>query len=651
MQIKSLKLINFKGVRSFGMIADGKNVNISGGNATGKTTIFDAFTWLLFGKDSTNRADFQIKTLDESGAVAQSGIEHSVEGVFVVGDDELILKRVFKENWVTKRGSAEAKFSGNETVYYIDDVPSNAGAYSAKIKDLVDEGVFKLLTSPTYFNEQLHWQDRRKILMEVCGDLPDSEVIAVEEKLAALPDILGNRKLEDHCAVIKEKRKKINEERGKLPERIDENIKAIEELPEFDEHETAGRLLTLRNEKNGLEKEKVTIEEGGAVAEKNTNIAEIDLEMTDLKTEHERKDNAELSEKLEEAGKLHLKEIESTGPISSFRLQIETNTGELERLNTKAEMLRGQWQEIDTREFEFTQETVCPTCKQDMPEDELATAREEALKSFNGVKADQLTDNVNEGKANKARIEELEQLNVELEKKQLEAEKHRKGIVDKRTAFKTEIEKLKADEIPVEDIPEWKDALERKKALETEILGLKQDTRSAVAAIDLKIKSSTSTIEEVETEKARAGEKKARQTRIEELEAKEKELATELEKLDSELFLTELFIKTKVNLLEDRINAKFEHARFKLFDVQINQGIKECCETTFQGIPYSGGLNNAARISVGLDIIRALSKHYEFTAPVFIDNAEAVVELPKIDSQVIALYVKGDDEGLRHETL
>ena len=68
MNIKINKLIlqNFKGIKALEISAEGENLNIYGDNATGKTTVFDAFTWLLFGKDSLGRSDFGIKTQDEN---------------------------------------------------------------------------------------------------------------------------------------------------------------------------------------------------------------------------------------------------------------------------------------------------------------------------------------------------------------------------------------------------------------------------------------------------------------------------------------------------------------------------------------------------------------------------------------------------------
>jgi hypothetical protein len=52
---------------------------------------------------------------------------------------------------------------------------------------------------------------------------------------------------------------------------------------------------------------------------------------------------------------------------------------------------------------------------------------------------------------------------------------------------------------------------------------------------------------------------------------------------------------------------------------------------------------------VGMDIIKTLQEHYGFTVVVFIDNRESIVELPKMDCQVISLIVSAEDKTLRIE--
>ena len=137
-------------------------------------------------------------------------------------------------------------------------------------------------------------------------------------------------------------------------------------------------------------------------------------------------------------------------------------------------------------------------------------------------------------------------------------------------------------------------------------------------------------------------------TRTEELQAEERKLAAEFEELEQQLYLTEEFVRTKVRMLEDKINSKFKLARFKLFNTLVNGGIEECCETTFQGVPYSN-LNNGARLNIGLDIINTLADHYGFAPPVWLDNAEGVTNILPTKGQQIRLIVSAQDKKLRVE--
>ncbi|NLL89347.1 MAG: hypothetical protein GX228_10610, partial [Firmicutes bacterium] len=155
-------------------------------------------------------------------------------------------------------------------------------------------------------------------------------------------------------------------------------------------------------------------------------------------------------------------------------------------------------------------------------------------------------------------------------------------------------------------------------------------------------------IQALEQAKARFEARESGLKRIEELKAEERKLAAEYEELERQLYLTEEFIRTKVRLLEEKINSKFKLARFKLFNTLVNGGIEECCETTFQGIPYSN-LNNGARLNIGLDIINTLAEHYGFEAPIFVDNAEAVTQLIPTTGQQIRLIVSAQDKKLRIE--
>ncbi|MFH1743771.1 MAG: ATP-binding protein, partial [bacterium] len=159
MRLLGLYIQNFKGIKGFMFEPNGKNANLYGDNATGKTTIADAFSWLLFGKDSAGQAVFAIKPLDADNNEIHN-LETSVEGKFEIQGKTVALRKVFKEKWTKPRGKAKAEFSGHTTDHYVDGVPVTAGEYKQRVGEIGDEELFKILTDPSYFNEGLHWEKR-----------------------------------------------------------------------------------------------------------------------------------------------------------------------------------------------------------------------------------------------------------------------------------------------------------------------------------------------------------------------------------------------------------------------------------------------------------------------------------------------------------
>ncbi|WP_231701773.1 ATP-binding protein [Crassaminicella thermophila] len=226
--IKSLRLKNFKGIKDMS-IDFGRITNIYGENATGKTTIADAFTWLLFDKDSKDRTAFDIKTLDKSGNVIH-GLEHEVTGVLNVDGTDITLSKIYKEKWTRKRGQAESQFTGHETLYSIDDVPVKKSEYQKKINEIINENIFKLITSPLYFSTKMKWQDRRNVLLEIIGDITSERIVNYKADLRPLEQLLGDKDIDTLKKSISAKKKRLNDEIKSIPYRIDELNNSIQEL-------------------------------------------------------------------------------------------------------------------------------------------------------------------------------------------------------------------------------------------------------------------------------------------------------------------------------------------------------------------------------------------------------------------------------------
>jgi len=649
MKLINLKLSNFKGIRKFELRTDGKDVSIMGDNASGKTTIFDSFAWLLFGKDSLNRADFEIKTLGPDGE-PEHGLEHIVEAVLELEDgSRLALKKVYMEKWTKKRGSATAEFTGHTTDHFVDGVPVQKKEYDARIAEIADEQIFRLLTDPRYFNEVLHWQKRRELLLEVCGDVSDAEVIASKKELSKLADILGNRTIEQHRKVIQARRSEINKELEKIPVRIDEVKRGLPNIDDItNPDELPNDIAKLREELKVKQEELAQAKAGGQVAEKTKELRMIEAQIMDLRNRHRQALDEKLAGKSDERVKLQNEINRLKVDIDAKNRTIQYNESEIKSLEEKMEKLRADWREANAQQFEFEQDEVCPACGQPLPTEKLQDAKEKAEAQFNKAKAEKLEAISAEGKRLKdmktASEENLAYVRRELEKAKAELVE----IEKKEAALKAEIDSIMQGAQPVESTPEYAQMQERIMKIREDIANMQADSNTAIMAIQKEIDTLTDAIRALEQAAARIEARKNGEKRIEDLKAEERKLAAEYEDLEQQLYLTDEFIRTKVKLLEDKINSKFKMARFKLFNTLVNGGIEETAETMYNGVPYSN-LNNGARLNIGLDIINTLADHYGFAPPVWLDNAESVTDILPTKGQQIRLIVSAADKKLRIE--
>jgi predicted nucleic acid-binding Zn-ribbon protein len=649
MKILNLTLRNFKGINNFELNTNGQDVNAFGDNATGKTTLADAFMWLLFGKDSQNRSDFEIKTLGPDGE-PEHGLEHMVEAILELEDgSHLSLKKVYMEKWTKKRGSAMAEFTGHTTDHYIDGVPVQKKEYDARIAEIADESIFRLLTDPRYFNEVLHWQKRRELLLEVCGDVSDAEVIAIKKDLAKLGDILGNRTIEQHRKVVQARRSEINKELEKIPVRIDEVTRNLPDVSDIaNESELPNDIAKLREQLQAKQEELAQAKAGGQVAEKTKELRTLESRLIELQNEHRRQIDEKVVGKRALLSAVQSNINRLSTDVESMSRKCDIITAEIKALEVRMDSLRKKWHEVNNQEFEFEHETVCPTCGQTLPTDSLEAARLKALEDFNRSKAEKLeTINADGQRLKQAKVAAEQSLTTAMH----EAEKARRELAEseqKEASIKLEIDSIMQGSESVESTKEYATVQERIMKIREDIANMQADSNTAIMAIQKEIDTLTDAITVLEQAAARLEARKNGEKRIEELKADERRLAAEFEDIEQQLYLTEEFIRAKVQLLEGKINSKFRMARFKLFDVQVNGAISETCETTFNGVPYSN-LNNGARLNIGLDIINTLSEHFGFAPPVWLDNAESVTDILPTKGQQIRLIVSEKDKKLRIE--
>lgn len=623
--INRLHLKNFKGIKDFTFEPMGQNASILGKNGTGKSTIMDAFFYLLFGKDSHDKADFQLKPVSADGLEIHN-LETEVEAQLYINQKLITLKKVFREKWTVKKGTTAKEHTGHTTKHYVDDVPKSKTEYDKFIDGIIDINAFKLVTNPLEFNN-LHWTGRQQILLDVCGVVSDQDVIDSDDSLAALGDILGDCGIDDHRKKVKEQQKKINDDLKEIPARIDELKNSIKNSEKPDQKERD----LLDKELAGYQEKLRDIKSNERLSQLKVELNEVNAEITKIKSEADQKQA--------EARKPILAVIEK---LEADRIAAETSIGELESkiqkdedrnryANEAKKELLNEWYKEDAKRPKNNDS--CPTCGQDLPEDQI----NKAIEKFNQHKAEAL-----------AKIEEkgtLHKVHIEQRGKDIAAAK--KKVADLSAiiiGFDATLEKKK-EALESVSVPVDVEGLEKKKdALESQIGALKNGSAVQEENEQRHIDEAQAKIDAWNQVEAAWRSSGAARKRIVALEKSEKDLAEEYEELAGQIHMIERFTVQKVSMLEGNINSKFKLARFKMFKEQINGGIEECCEVLHNGVPFNHGLNSAAQVNVGLDIIDTLSNHYGFRGPIFVDNAEGVNQILPIDTQVISLVVSGDEK-------
>jgi len=649
-ELKQIVMHNFKGVKDLTINFIG-NMNIYGDNATGKTSILDAFLWCLFNKNSQNVTSFNVKPLLPDGSELHNQ-EYSVELVFEIDGDEKSFKKVLKENWSRKRGSNETEFSGHTTDYYINSVPVQEKLYKAEVAKLADEEIFKMITNLYYFNQNLSWQKRRQILLELVGNVSDADVIASNKNLKPLLAELEKKTVDELLAIVTNSKKKINDQLKAIPIKIDELSKIdYSEIDGLSINSINDRLSNLEIKRDEL----IALKSNGDTANQ---LLQIENERLRIENEIARLRNftstkqIKLDEIASEGRSLKLKHQSATDRMNDLNRSIDNAKKEIESLEKtidsyiekKEELLQQYYSEFDK---EFVVDN-CSYCGQPLPDHKAEELREK----FNLTKSNTLEKIVADGKSLNVKMKEIEEKIAVQEAIIKNSEKELDEVIEQAKALKVQIDAKAEEWKRVNAEPESNPNQAKIDELDTKLAELIMQKR------DLQTNTSFNREDELEAVRneitslnrklAMFDLKKQNDLRIRELSEEEQFLTEQYEKEDNLHKLCEEFITTKASLLEDKVNSQFEFVKFKLFETQINGGIKEICDATVNGVPYSD-LNHAMQVNAGLDIIQALHKVYNVKAPVFIDNAESITQIKPIDTQIIRLVVSEADKKLRFE--
>lgn len=628
---------------------------ICGDNGLGKSRHFDAFCWLLFGKDSQNRADYELRTYDEQHRPLHH-CECSVEATLYIDGEPLTIKREWTEKWVKPRGQVEEEFKGNEAKFTWNGTPVNKTEYTKRVKDvIIDDGLFRMITNPHYFPIIMTWQQQREVLMQIAGTKSDYEIAADNDDFKALLDELSGKSLSDFRKEIAATKKKLKEEADAIPTRIDEVQRNMPESEDWEAisaeikqkkdditqidrqlQDSANRDETKRKERNDI---------NCAIYEAQAEQQEI-VRQAKAKAQEECDKANEYRRGIEASLKKHHTELaEANIDMKRNESRISMLKQEIDDYNKQLDELRKVWYEISAMVYD-EQSDICPCCGQRLPEDKIAEAREK----FAATRKSRLDANNTRGKQ---LSEQLSKCKAELEKMEAEAELLKRKVETAENGVKTfeaslaatPVEKVKV--IDGRNIPRWM-------AVEVEIQELKKrlaslnesnnatDTEQIAELRDGKQVLQES-VEQLQKLLAKREQIEQAHARIAELTARGKDLAQQIADIEKREYTAAQFSKKRVEDCETRINGMFQNVRFKMFDYTQDGNEYETCVPLVNGVPYPVA-NTAGQVNAGLDIINALCKFYNVSAPIFIDGAESVNHYTDTPSQIIFLQVTNDKQ-------
>lgn len=641
--IKKINLVNFKGIRNLTVDFDEQITTICGRNGSGKTSIFDAFTWILFGKDSQDRKSFNIKTLDAQG-VSIPRIPHEVSATILVDGEEINLRRRYNEKWQKKRGLATEEFTGHEEERLYNGVPMSVKEWNEKITEICSEQVFKFITNPLYFSAQKS-DVQRSMLFRMAGEISDEEIAAGNEEFTALLDQLTNKTMEEYKREISAKKRRIKAEIDGIPERIDERKRDTPEEENWlaiDADLKAAQTELSEVEKSINDKAQAYTIASNERLNLSKQLSELKEKMLNREFAIKQTVNAEYNEQSYTQQQLFRDENVAISELNRVKSELARYQSDLNSMQEKRNKLIAEWRKINARTLQFREdEFVCPTCKRPLDIDYIERKQNEMTENFNIRKSSDLAENNRKGQANKKAMEDTQALITKCEERIAE--------------LTLKIEELKANPLysAVLTAPDTISAINTDNeylSLSVKVSELEEKLNVPISMPDTaelkeKKQAIVSQIDELKKRLANKDIIERNNQRIQELEKLLRSQSEELAQLEGIEFTMANFSKARIEAMESRINGLFSVVRFKMFDKNINGGEVEICEATVNGVPYSD-LNNAMTINAGLDIINAICKAESVTAPIFIDNAEAVNELLPTQSQMIRLVVT-DDETIK----
>lgn len=640
-KFKKIRIRNFRGLVSFDANLEGRSVRISGANGLGKSSVADAITWVLFGKDSRRRTAFPIDPVDDAGRIIHN-LDVSVELEMLIDGQPTTLRRRRQEKWVQKRGMTREQLDGHQTTCYIDGRPLPSSDFSSHVDTIVKEELFRALTTPDYF-PSLPMDQQYRLLVKIVGTRTLAEIAAKDEEALKVVDELGQRSLDQYRQGLAYDLQRTRKELETIPVRLSEVQGFIEQV----KAKGADGKTAQRHAKGIEEKLRQVTQEidsmAGVVRAENARYNDQRAYIQQL-----RQQRAAIEDRVEkqnrEARTLHQslvckakEELEATEERhTAAKTMLGLHERRLKDLEQQLTDFRSRWEEVERLSFSWNaEEAVCPTCGQPLPQDQAEQKRVEAEMRFNERKMKQQDALDEEGKKLAASKQRLQDLSAAAREEMATAERLMPEARER-------LSKAEAEPIEQADYHEAADWQRLSSEIDQRMKELEQTTQAQeppqLAALRTEEEGYRKELRLLQQTIDRSKQIDEYIRREKELQKWRTTLSGDVARMQTRLEAAERLQLMEAADLQQRVNDLFPSVRFRLSRELLNGREVGHCELSVDGVPYSG-LSTSERINAGLELINALARHYNIVAPIVIDNAEAVNKVAPTLGQQILLEV------------
>lgn len=656
--LKSMHLENFKGQKEFD-ITFGNKTLVKAMNGKGKTTIEDAYCWVMSNKMADGSAPTDIRPHDIAGNNIDM-VEIQVKLEMEINGKPVEIIKVQKQRWVKHHGETEAVLEGNDNSYLVNTVPMKEKDFKAYISDIIPEDKFRSCTSATDFIKK-GTKDRRKMLFDLIPIKSDAEIVAMYPQYAGMAADIENYSLEELKSKVNYELKGFGNNKGYKKE-LDEIPARIDALNRM---KISVDVAQLELEKNlhikNIEKLDAQIKDMSKTVDLTPYVAEIsDLQgkIADIKTEQlnaKIEQQRILKDAVIEHMELNTKLVHAESDLNNAKTQRDIYDNKLTGLGIEYKNEKDKV--FDDSKYVFDENSlICPCCNRPYEADKQGEIRVE----FEKKKLADKSKFDNEKQAELKRLIDLgNEAKATVEKYELEIEKLEKEVAICKAEYQAkqnECQRLK-DEL---DSTEINTDLTEITALNDKLLKVTEEYENArdnipdTSELEKQKESAELALKEVEKQILAADTSKI-DAEIASYIAKQRELAQFIANCEAKLDLYKEFEKTKIGLLTDEINKHFSVVKFVMYRKLVKgDGYEDACDIMVDGSIYGRGLNKANCTLADIDIIKGLQKLYDVSLPVFIDDSEKLdnTSLSKIKADCQQVYMRvTEDAEMKVEVL